>query len=80
MANMEETDKDEQLMAAYLVHKHSFIKNELLRPLKVVYGQDYAEESARDILLTELALHLPVNPDAVMQFLVTKVNLQSFFE
>ena len=83
MINIETPSKEEAMMAAYLIHKHDYIKNQLLKPLKeniglVDYGPDdvYA---AQMILMTELALKLQISPIAAWDF-VFNVNVEDLLK
>ena len=83
MPETKEIDQNHQMMAAYLIHKYDFIKNQLLRPLKenidlIDYGPDdiYA---ARMIVATELTLKLQVPSIAALEF-VDNVNMEELLK
>lgn len=74
MEQDQDISQEEQMMAAYILHKHDWIKNVLFAPVRSLYL--HFEDEAALVLATELCIKLKVSPDMAFDFVTNSINIQ----
>lgn len=76
---MDTPNEEEAMMAAYLIHKHSYFKNNLLFPLKVLFLEESRKDLAKILIITEFCTKLGVSPESAEMF-TNNINVEDLLK